>query len=84
MVFAVKEKAGAVVMNDQEELDSWSVIIKGEVRIDRVDKDGQNVVEYLGCYDSFGITFTMGRMLHSGVMKTTQDDCQFVCITHVN
>ena len=84
MVFAVVEKAGTVVMNDQEELDSWSVIINGEVRIDRVDKDGQNVVEYLRCYDSFGITSTMERMLHSGVMKTTQDDCQFVCITQVN
>ena len=84
MVFAVVEKAGTVVMNDQEELDSWSVIINGEVRIDRVDKDGQNVVEYLGCGDSFGITSTMEKMLHSGVMKTTQDDCQFVCITQVN
>ena len=84
MVFAVVEKAGTVVMNDQEELDSWSVIINGEVRIDRVDKDGQNVVEYLGAGDSFGITSTMEKMLHSGVMKTTQDDCQFVCITQVN
>ena len=35
MVFAVVEKAGTVVMNDGEELDSWSVIINGEVRIDQ-------------------------------------------------
>ncbi len=34
MVFAVVEKAGTIVMNDGEELDSWSVIINGEVRID--------------------------------------------------
>ena len=34
MVFAVVEKAGTTVMMDQEELDSWSVIINGEVRID--------------------------------------------------
>ena len=33
MVFAVVEKAGTVVMNDNEELDSWSVIINGEVQI---------------------------------------------------
>ena len=83
MVFAVVEKAGTTVMMDGEELDSWSVIINGEVRIDRVDKNGQNVVEYLKCGDSFGITSTMEKMLHSGVMKTVQDDCQFVCITQV-
>ena len=34
MVFAVVEKAGTTVMMDGEELDSWSVIINGEVRID--------------------------------------------------
>ena len=34
MVFAVVEKAGTTVMNHGEELDSWSVIINGEVRID--------------------------------------------------
>lgn len=34
MVFAVVEKAGTIVMNDHEELDSWSVIINGEVRVD--------------------------------------------------
>ena len=39
MVFAVVEKAGTVVMNDGEELDSWSVIINGEVRIDT--KEGE-------------------------------------------
>ena len=84
MVFAVVEKAGTVVMNDQEELDSWSVIINGEVRIDRTDpEESSNVVKMLKCGDSFGITPTMEKMLHSGVMKTVQDDCQFVCITQV-
>lgn len=39
MVFAVVERAGTVVMNDGEELDSWSVIINGEVRVD--DSAGQ-------------------------------------------
>ena len=33
MVFAVVEKADTVVMNDGEELDSWSVIINGDVEI---------------------------------------------------
>ena len=34
MVFAVVDKAGTVVMNDGEELDSWSVIINGAVRVE--------------------------------------------------
>ena len=83
MVFAVVEKAGTVVMNDQEELDSWSVIINGEVRIDRMESSNETFYKYLKCGDSFGITPTMEKMLHSGVMKTIQDDCQFVCITQV-
>ena len=37
MVFAVVEKAGTVVMNDGEELDSWSVILNGHVEIERPD-----------------------------------------------
>ena len=36
MVFAVVERAGTIVMNDGEELDSWSVIINGHVEIDLV------------------------------------------------
>ena len=37
MVFAVVERAGTVVMNDGEELDSWSVILNGHVEIRRPD-----------------------------------------------
>ena len=29
---------------------------------------------------SFGITPTMEKLYHKGVMRTTVDDCQFVCI----
>ena len=76
MVFAVVEKSGTVVMNDNEELDSWSVIINGEVRIDGA--------KTLRCGDSFGITPTMEKLYHKGVMKTVQDDCQFVCITQTD
>lgn len=52
MVFAVVEKAGTVVMNDGEELDSWSVIINGHVEID--------------CPSSSGETTTPSRTLHLG------------------
>ena len=37
MVFAVVEKADTVVMNDGEELDSWSVILNGRVEVERPD-----------------------------------------------
>ena len=39
MVFAVIDRAGTVVMNDGEELDSWSVILNGRVEIVRRDGD---------------------------------------------
>ncbi|TRY80967.1 hypothetical protein TCAL_12515 [Tigriopus californicus] len=124
MVFAVVEKAGTVVMNHEEELDSWSVIINGEVRIDDPNPGSNNNHalnnqttstfpnlnqsqtnntnnnnnnqhhpnvtrssrsnnhgKYLKIGDSFGITATMDKLYHQGVMKTCMDDCQFVCIT---
>ena len=41
----------------------------------------EHSVKYLRWGDSFGITPTIDKMYHVGVMKTCQDDCQFVCIT---
>ena len=77
MVFAVVEKAGTVVMTDGEELDSWSVIINGQVEI---EEDSGEVRE-LSLGAAFGITPTMDKLYHHGVMRTKSDDCQFVCIT---
>ncbi len=39
MVFAVVQKPGIVVMNDGEELDSWSVIVNGSVEIELSNGD---------------------------------------------
>uniref|UniRef100_A0AAG5DAM4 Rap guanine nucleotide exchange factor 2 n=1 Tax=Anopheles atroparvus TaxID=41427 RepID=A0AAG5DAM4_ANOAO len=80
MVFAVVEKAGTVVMNDGEELDSWSVLINGHVEIEH----NTGEVEYLHYGDSFGIMPTMDKLYHRGVMRTKCDDCQFVCITQTD
>ena len=80
MVFAVVEKAGTVVMTDGEELDSWSVIINGHVEV--VDNHGETRELHLG--DSFGITPTMEKLYHKGVMRTKCDDCQFVCVTQTD
>lgn len=66
MVFAVVERAGMVVLNDGEELDSWSVLINGAVEVEHSNGE----VEQLHMGDSFGILPTMERLLHRGVMKT--------------
>ncbi|XP_076151595.1 rap guanine nucleotide exchange factor 2 isoform X1 [Alosa pseudoharengus] len=76
MVFAVVERAGTVVLNHGEELDSWSVILNGSVEI--LYPDGQNEALCMG--SSFGVTPSMEKELMVGVMKTKVDDCQFVCI----
>ncbi|XP_073989793.1 rap guanine nucleotide exchange factor 2-like isoform X3 [Rhodnius prolixus] len=80
MVFAVVERAGTVVMNDGEELDSWSVLINGHVDIEY--SNGQTEQLHIG--DSFGILPTMEKLYHRGVMRTKCDDCQFVCITQTD
>ncbi|EAT42851.1 AAEL005643-PB [Aedes aegypti] len=80
MVFAVVEKAGTIVMNDGEELDSWSVLINGHVEIEHANGE----MEYLHIGDSFGILPTMDKLYHRGIMRTKCDDCQFVCITQTD
>lgn len=80
MVFAVVEKAGTVVMNDGEELDSWSVLINGHVEIEHSGGEKED----LQVGDSFGILPTMDKLYHQGVMRTKCDDCQFVCITQTD
>ncbi|XP_078039391.1 rap guanine nucleotide exchange factor 6 isoform X4 [Augochlora pura] len=80
MVFAVVERAGMIVLNDGEELDSWSVLINGAVEIEHSNGE----IEQLHLGDSFGILPTMERLLHRGVMRTKCDDCQFVCVTQAD
>lgn len=85
MVFAVVEKAGTTVMNDGEELDSWSVLINGHVEIEYNSENGvYREKDELQVGDSFGILPTMEKLYHHGVMKTKCDDCQFVCITQTD
>ncbi|XP_051982647.1 rap guanine nucleotide exchange factor 2-like isoform X2 [Xyrauchen texanus] len=76
MVFAVVERAGTVVLNHGEELDSWSVILNGAVEVIYLDGHCESVC--MG--GSFGISPSMEKQLMTGVMRTKVDDCQFVCI----
>ncbi|XP_029473184.1 rap guanine nucleotide exchange factor 2 isoform X4 [Rhinatrema bivittatum] len=76
MVFAVVERAGTIVLNDGEELDSWSVILNGSVEV--TYPDGRTEILCMG--NSFGVSPTMEKEYMKGVMRTKVDDCQFVCI----
>ncbi|XP_039606252.1 rap guanine nucleotide exchange factor 2 isoform X1 [Polypterus senegalus] len=76
MVFAVVERAGTIVLNDGEELDSWSVILNGSVEV--THSDGRTEILCMG--NSFGVSPTMEKEYMKGVMRTKVDDCQFVCI----
>ncbi|XP_076874922.1 rap guanine nucleotide exchange factor 2 isoform X3 [Brachyhypopomus gauderio] len=76
MVFAVVERAGTIVLNHGEELDSWSVILNGAVEV--MYPDGQ--CETVGMGGSFGVSPSMDKELMVGVMRTKVDDCQFVCV----
>lgn len=80
LVFAVVEKGGTVVMNDGEELDSWSVVINGIVEVELPG----GITHQLQYGDSFGIAPTMEKSYHNGIMRTKTDDCQFVCITQTD
>nr|XP_044987836.1 rap guanine nucleotide exchange factor 2 isoform X3 [Jaculus jaculus] len=76
MVFAVVERAGTVVLNDGEELDSWSVILNGSVEV--MYADGKAEILCMG--NSFGVSPSLDKEHMKGVMRTKVDDCQFVCI----
>ncbi|XP_058049634.1 rap guanine nucleotide exchange factor 2 isoform X4 [Ahaetulla prasina] len=76
MVFAVVERAGTIVLNDGEELDSWSVILNGSVEV--TYPDGRTEILCMG--NSFGVSPTMDKEYMKGIMRTKVDDCQFVCI----
>jgi len=76
MVFAVVERAGTIVLNDREELDSWSVVVHGSVEV----LNGEDKF-ILNAGDSFGLPPTLDKQYFTGEMKTRVDDCQFICVT---
>merc|ERR1719427_2021881 len=80
LVFAWVESAGTVVLKDQELLDSWSVIINGQVQVKEGPFDGDGPIRILDVGHSFGVSPTMDQQKHSGVMTTVTDDCQFLIV----
>uniref|UniRef100_A0A1I8FTV7 Rap guanine nucleotide exchange factor 2 n=1 Tax=Macrostomum lignano TaxID=282301 RepID=A0A1I8FTV7_9PLAT len=77
MLYAVVEKPGQVVLDDGEKLDSWSVIVDGEVEIQRPG----NAPVQLHCGDAFGVKPTTERQHHVGVMRSLVPNCRFAFIT---
>ena len=76
MVYVSVESAGTIVMNEGEELDSWSVLLSGQVEISY----SNGTTKHISVGESFGVTPTLEKQYHRGVMKTTAPDAQFVCI----
>lgn len=76
MIFEVVEQAGAVILEDGQELDSWYVILNGTIEISHPDGRIENL--FMG--NSFGIVPTLDKQHMHGVVRTKVDDCQFVCI----
>ncbi|XP_074147055.1 rap guanine nucleotide exchange factor 6 isoform X11 [Sminthopsis crassicaudata] len=76
MIFEVVDQAGAIILADGQELDSWYVILNGTVEISY--PDGKS--ESLCMGNSFGIIPTLDKQYMNGVVRTKVDDCQFVCI----
>uniref|UniRef100_A0A8C2VWH5 Rap guanine nucleotide exchange factor 6 n=1 Tax=Chinchilla lanigera TaxID=34839 RepID=A0A8C2VWH5_CHILA len=76
MIFEVVEQAGAVILEDGQELDSWYVILNGTVEISHPDGKVENL--FMG--NSFGIAPTLDKQYMHGIVRTKVDDCQFVCI----
>ncbi|XP_062976793.1 rap guanine nucleotide exchange factor 6 isoform X11 [Elgaria multicarinata webbii] len=76
MIFEVVDQAGAIILEDGQELDSWYVILNGTVEISHPD----GKTESLCMGNSFGITPSLEKQYMNGVVRTKVDDCQFVCI----
>ncbi|XP_074924233.1 rap guanine nucleotide exchange factor 6 isoform X8 [Chelonoidis abingdonii] len=76
MIFEVVEQAGAIILEDGQELDSWYVILNGTVEISHPD----GKTESLCMGNSFGIIPSLDKQYMNGVVRTKVDDCQFVCI----
>lgn len=72
MVFAVVPEAGTVVMQHNEKLDAWSVIVNGQVQV--VRPDGQRFEYKLG--DSFGAQPTPTPQVANLIFLTA---CCFLC-----
>ena len=73
MVLGVVDKADTIVLDHNEKLDSWAVVLNGHV--ERTLPDSSLKSYHVG--DHFGVDPILDTVYHEGVMKTKCDDCQF-------
>ena len=77
MKYAHVEQKGTVILHNKEQLDSWCVVINGEVS--NTKSDGTKRIFRTG--QSFGINHKLqAPQFHEGTMITLEKDCQFVAI----
>ncbi|XP_007899466.1 rap guanine nucleotide exchange factor 6 isoform X3 [Callorhinchus milii] len=76
MIFEVVEHAGAIIIDEGKELESWYVILNGSVEI----TDSSSRIEILCMGNSFGILPSLEKQYMHGAVRTKTDDCQFVSI----
>ncbi|CAH8603049.1 unnamed protein product [Heterobilharzia americana] len=66
MVLAIVREAGQIVLNDNEKLDTWSVVLNGTVEV--IEPDG--TIRELTRGDAFGVRPGKTDRIHHGVMRT--------------
>ena len=77
MKYAHVEQKGTVILHNKEQLDSWCVVINGEVS--NTKSDGTKRIFRTG--QSFGLNHKVQTpQFHEGTMITLEKDCQFVAI----
>uniref|UniRef100_A0A5K4FE73 Rap guanine nucleotide exchange factor 2 n=1 Tax=Schistosoma mansoni TaxID=6183 RepID=A0A5K4FE73_SCHMA len=76
MVLAIIREAGQIVLNDNEVLDTWSVVLNGTVEVIEPD----DTIRELTRGDAFGVRLGKTDCIHHGVMRTVTEDCHFLCV----
>ena len=81
MSYAVVEEAGAVILSDGDEIQSWSVIINGALELRLPDGNTRE----LSVGESFGIESARDQhRRHSGVLRTLVAYCQFIVVSQTD
>ncbi|RNA24093.1 rap guanine nucleotide exchange factor 2-like isoform X6, partial [Brachionus plicatilis] len=76
MVLGIVDKADTIVLDNNEKLDSWAVVLNGQVECVMPD----STVKVYNVGDHFGTAPVLDPVYHEGVMRTKCDDCQFVLV----
>jgi hypothetical protein len=76
MVLGVVDKADTLVLDHNEKLDSWAVVLNGHVECILPDSS----IKSYQIGDHFGVDATLEPVYHEGIMRTRCEDCQFVLV----